>query len=148
MHASFWNSVLIVAVAAAATFLTRVIPFAAFGKRKIPQTVDYLGRILPPAIIATLVVYCLRNVDFISGYHGAAEIIAVAVICVLHLWRRNTPSFGRRRNGCLYDTRSGACLILRDGEFSPSFFVRRPRVMQKARTMRASAPRRRKLWQG
>lgn len=48
MHASFWNSVLIVAVAAAATFLTRVIPFAAFGKRKIPQTVDYLGRILPP----------------------------------------------------------------------------------------------------
>ena len=83
MHASFWNSVLIVAVAAAATFLTRVIPFAAFGKRKIPQTVDYLGRIL-------LVVYCLRNVDFISGYHGAAEIIAVAVICVLHLWRRNT----------------------------------------------------------
>ena len=47
-------------------------------------------RILPPAIIATLVVYCLRNVDFISGYHGAAEIIAVAVICVLHLWRRNT----------------------------------------------------------
>lgn len=90
MHASFWNSVLIVAVAAAATFLTRVIPFAAFGKRKIPQTVDYLGRILPPAIIATLVVYCLRNVDFISGYHGAAEIIAVAVICVLHLWRRNT----------------------------------------------------------
>ena len=61
-----------------------------FGKRKIPQTVDYLGRILPPAIIATLVVYCLRNVDFISGYHGAAEIIAVAVICVLHLWRRNT----------------------------------------------------------
>ena len=75
MHASFWNSVLIVAVAAAATFLTRVIPFAAFGKRKIPQTVDYLGRILPPAIIATLVVYCLRNVD---------------LICVLHLWRRNT----------------------------------------------------------
>ena len=85
-----WNSVLIVAVAAAATFLTRVIPFAAFGKRKIPQTVDYLGRILPSAIIATLVVYCLRNVDFISGYHGAAEIIAVAAICVLHLWRRNT----------------------------------------------------------
>ena len=107
MHASFWNSVLIVAVAAAATFLTRVIPFAAFGKRKIPQTVDYLGRILPSAIIATLVVYCLRNVDFISGYHGAAE---------------QYPSFGRRRNGCLYDTRSGACLILRDGEFSPSFF--------------------------
>ena len=85
MHASFWNSVLIVAVAAAATFLTRVIPFAAFGKRKIPQTVDYLGRILPPV--------CKQgraNVDFISGYHGAAEIIAVAVICVLHLWRRNT----------------------------------------------------------
>lgn len=128
MHASFWNSVLIVAVAAAATFLTRVIPFAAFGKRKIPQTVDYLGRILPPAIIATLVVYCLRNVDFISGYHGAAEIIAVAVICVLHLWRRNT--------------------LLSVGGFSPSFFVRRPRVMQKARTVRASAPRRRKLWQG
>ena len=56
MHASFWNSVLIVAVAAAATFLTRVIPFAAFGKRKIPQTVDYLGRILPPAIYCSEII--------------------------------------------------------------------------------------------
>lgn len=90
MHASFQDSIGIIAVCAAATFLTRVLPFVVFGKRKIPAAVEYLGKILPPAIIAVLIVYCLRTTDFFGAYHGLAEILSIAVICVLHLWKRNT----------------------------------------------------------
>lgn len=90
MNATFTQSVLIIAVCAVFTFMTRFIPFAVFGRNKIPSSVDYLGKILPPAIIATLVVYCLRSMSFsqISGFVPA--IISVAVICVLHLVKRNT----------------------------------------------------------
>ena len=51
--------------------------------------VAYLGRVLPPAMMGLLVVYCLRSVDLLSGSHGLPEAIAVAGIAALHLWKRN-----------------------------------------------------------
>ena len=45
---------------------------------------------LPPAIIATLVVYCLRNVDFLGQTHGLPEVIAVLAVAALHIWKKNT----------------------------------------------------------
>ena len=72
-----------IAVAAAATFATRLIPHVLFGgNRPVPRVVNYLGKMLPPAIIATLVVYCLRNVDFLGQTHGLPEIIAVIAVAV------------------------------------------------------------------
>jgi len=35
-----------------------------FGSRKVPGAVRYLGNMLPPAVMATLVVYCLRSTYF------------------------------------------------------------------------------------
>ena len=49
----------------------------------------YLGRVLPPAIIMMLIVYCLRNVDLFSASHGIPELICVAVAAVLHWWKGN-----------------------------------------------------------
>lgn len=84
-------SVIVIAVAAIATFATRVLPHLFFGgDRPVPKAVTYLGKMLPPAIIATLVVYCLRDVDFLSGAHGLPEIIAIAVCAVLHISVKNT----------------------------------------------------------
>ena len=37
-----------------------------------------------------MVVYCLKDVDVWSGSHGLPEIIAVAVIVVLHWWKGNS----------------------------------------------------------
>ena len=80
-----------IAVAAAATFATRLIPHVLFGgNRPVPRVVNYLGKMLPPAIIATLVVYCLRNVDFLGQTHGLPEIIAVIAVAALHIWKKNT----------------------------------------------------------
>jgi len=87
---NFAVSVIIIAVTAICTFITRVIPFAVFGRNEMPKTIDYLGKVLPPAIIASLIIYCLRNVNFKTGTHGAAEIIAVIITALLHIWKRNT----------------------------------------------------------
>ena len=54
-----------------------------------PKTVLYLGRVLPPAMMGLLVVYCLRNVSLIRSPHGIPELIAIAVIVVLHKWKEN-----------------------------------------------------------
>ena len=36
-----------------------------------------------------LLVYCLRNVDFAAAPHGLPELISIAALTVLHLWKRN-----------------------------------------------------------
>lgn len=80
-----------IAVMAGVTFLTRYIPFLLFdsGKKQVPRIVLYLGRVLPPAIIMMLIVYCLRNVSVTSGTHGIPEFICVALAAVLHWWKGN-----------------------------------------------------------
>lgn len=84
-------SIAVIAVAAIATFATRAIPHILFGtNRPVPKAVTYLGKMLPPAIIATLIVYCLRDVDFLSGTHGFPEIIAIALCAALHIFLKNT----------------------------------------------------------
>ncbi|MCI8360653.1 MAG: branched-chain amino acid transporter AzlD [Clostridiales bacterium] len=75
-------------VMAGVTFLTRLIPFLVFGRGgRPPKTVVYLGQALPPAIIAMLVVYCLRNVDLFAGSHGLPELLCAAVVAVLQMWK-------------------------------------------------------------
>ena len=71
------------------TMLTRFLPFMIFReKAQLPKFVQYLGNALPAAIFSMLVVYCLKNVQFLSGSHGLPEIIAIAVTSALHLWKR------------------------------------------------------------
>ena len=80
-----------VAALVAATMLTRFLPFVLFPPgKKTPPFMEYLGRTLPYATMGLLVVYCLKDVDVWSGSHGLPEIIAVAVIVVLHWWKGNS----------------------------------------------------------
>jgi len=78
-----------IALCAAATVLTRFLPFLVFSSKKpTPRFVQYLGRALPGAVFGMLVVYCLRGVDVLAGSHGLPELIAIAVTAGLHLWKR------------------------------------------------------------
>lgn len=97
-----------IAVMAVVTFLTRVLPFLLFDRGESPpKLVLYLGRVLPPAVIAMLIIYCLRSpsvavpaeltaslsgwlaavVSFFVGW--APQLIAGAVVVVLHAWKHN-----------------------------------------------------------
>ena len=85
------HSVLIIAVAAVVTAVTRFAPFLLFGEhRRIPPIVEYLGKVLPYAIMGMLVVYCMKDVEFLSAPHGIPEILSCIVVALLHLWKRNS----------------------------------------------------------
>ena len=85
------HSLLIVLVMAAVTVLIRFSPFWLFNRGgELPRWVQYLGHMLPPAVMSVLLVYCLRSVDLTGGNRGIPELGCVAVAVALHLWRRNT----------------------------------------------------------
>ena len=72
------------------TMITRFLPFLIFPAGKpTPKYIQYLGTVLPAAVFGLLIVYCLRNVDVLSGSHGLPELIAIALTVVLHKWKRN-----------------------------------------------------------
>ncbi|MGN0570016.1 MAG: branched-chain amino acid transporter permease [Candidatus Fimenecus sp.] len=90
MPISFSRSVIIIVLVAITTFSTRLFPFVIFPQgRKIPKSVEYLGKVLPPAVIGMLVVYCLKGITPLSFPFGLPELIASAVVVALHVWKRN-----------------------------------------------------------
>ena len=91
-----------IAVMAVVTFLTRALPFLLFDRGDHPpKLVLYLGRVLPPAVIAMLIVYCLKSALLAIGGNWTAllepavldqwlpALIASAAVVVLHLWKHN-----------------------------------------------------------
>ena len=79
-----------VAVMAAATFLTRALPFLLFGRGgEPPKVVLYLGRFLPPAVIAMLIVYCYRGTGFAELRGWLPGLIAGLAVVALHIWKKN-----------------------------------------------------------
>ena len=83
------HGALLVAVVAGVTALIRFLPFVVFGGgRPTPRFIVYLAGVLPCAIMAMLVVYCLRHVSLLQGSHGLPELIAILLTVGLHLWKR------------------------------------------------------------
>lgn len=69
--------------------VTRLLPFLLFPADKAtPKVIERLGKLLPGAVFSLLVVYCLKNVELLSGTHGLPEAIAIAGVMLLHLWKR------------------------------------------------------------
>ena len=83
------QQIMTIALCVIATMLTRFLPFLVFpGKKQTPDTVQYLGKALPLSVFGMLVVYCLKNVSFLSGSHGIPELAAIAVTVMIHKWKR------------------------------------------------------------
>lgn len=84
------QSVITIVAVVLGTMVTRFLPFVVFPEgREPPAYVTHLGRVLPYAVMGLLVVYCLRDAVF-TEWHGLPELIAIAVVVALHVWRRNT----------------------------------------------------------
>ena len=97
------QAVAAIAVMAVVTFLTRALPFLLFDRGDHPpKLVLYLGRVLPPAIIAMLIIYCLKGplLALRDGFPHLLPLqaaggwlpafLSVLVVALLHLWKRNT----------------------------------------------------------
>lgn len=80
-----------IAVMALITALLRFLPFLIFkGKATTPPLVEKLGRLLPSAVIAMLVVYCLKDAHFAATAGYLPAVISCLLVGGLHVWKRNT----------------------------------------------------------
>lgn len=85
------RDIMIIIVVALGTILTRALPFIIFNDpSKKPALIDYLSKVLPYSVMAMLVVYCLKDINFFDSNHGLPEIIAISIIIVVHLLKNNT----------------------------------------------------------
>ena len=82
------NAAVLAAVMSLVTILLRFLPFLIF-RKQTPAYITYLGRVLPPAIIGMLVVYCLKDITLTAHPHGLPELIAAVCVVGLQVWRRN-----------------------------------------------------------
>jgi branched-subunit amino acid transport protein AzlD len=90
MRLTNFQTIVTMLALAAGTQLTRWLPFWLFPENKQPPSwVTYLGKVLPPACMGLLVVYCLKDVSWLSTPHGAPELLAIAAVVLLHQWKNN-----------------------------------------------------------
>lgn len=83
------NTFFMVSVIALVTAALRFLPFLVF-RKKTPEPILYLGRVLPFAIMAMLVVYCLKDVSFTAAPYGIPAVISVILVVLLHKWKHST----------------------------------------------------------
>ena len=82
---------LAIVMSALITFGLRALPFVLFrGGRSMPEWMQRLGQILPSAIMAVLIVYCLKGAKSNPIGIGIPGIIAVAVVVASYRRKHNT----------------------------------------------------------
>ena len=81
-------------IAGAVLLLSRALPFLLFRKREIPQFVLYLGRVLPMAVMCILLLYCIKDISFTQTARFLPQLLSLAVVTGLHLWKRSTTLSG------------------------------------------------------
>ncbi len=80
----------VIAVCALVTLFERAFPFLIFRGKQVPESVRYLGKVLPMAIMTTLIVYCLRNIELTAVSSWAPQIISCVLTVLLHFWKGST----------------------------------------------------------
>lgn len=79
-----------ITVSALCTFFLRALPFLAFSGEKMPDWLDRLGKTLPSAIMAVLIVYCLKDTGNDVVRIGFPKIAAVVIVALSYKWKHNT----------------------------------------------------------
>ena len=78
------EQIISIAMVMLGTVLTRFLPFLLFPAGKAtPKYIQYLGKVLPPAVFGLLVVYCLKNVSIFTGSHGIPEFLSILAVVFL-----------------------------------------------------------------
>ncbi len=86
---SILRPAILVAVMSAVTILLRALPFLLI-RGETPPYIAYLGRVLPPAIIGMLVIYCLKDVQPGDPAQLVPAVLGAAAVVALQAWKRNS----------------------------------------------------------
>ena len=76
-------------VMALVIFLLRVFPFAFFSKKEPPAVFNYIGKYLPPLVMAILIIYTLQSVEFTTMPYGLPHIAGCLFTFIMHMWKKN-----------------------------------------------------------
>lgn len=86
---TFQQELITIGMVVLGTMITRFLPFIAFpAGRETPPYIKYLGSVLPGAVFGMLVIYCIKNVNPFEGSRGIPELVSIALVAALHVWRR------------------------------------------------------------
>lgn len=89
MTMTLTQQIFTIAAVVLGTMTTRFLPFLLFPAGKTtPAFVQYLGKALPAAVFGLLVIYSLKDVQLLTGSHGTPEAISIALVIILHCWKR------------------------------------------------------------
>ena len=85
-------SVSIITAVAVTSYFLRAFPFLVLNKKNkaVEKYMMYLGKVLPPAVIGILIIFCLKDTSIVNSPYGIPEMLAVAVVVLLHVWKRNS----------------------------------------------------------
>lgn len=78
-------------ISAACTFFLRALPFLAFhGESRMPRWLEQLGEVLPSAIMAVLLIYCLKDVGDDILHVLVPKFVSVGAVAGSYKWKHNT----------------------------------------------------------
>ena len=81
----------VILISAMITFGLRLLPFLIFRNgTDLPDRIKRLGEILPSAIMAILIVYCLKDVENNFMADGIWSLTAVLIVVVSYKWKHST----------------------------------------------------------
>ena len=82
---------LAILISALCTLFLRALPFLFFGKTRVmPAWLNRLGAMLPSAIMAVLVIYCLKDAIFDPIQTGIPQFLGVLAVVLSYKWKHNT----------------------------------------------------------
>jgi len=84
------KSVLIIIIMSIVTIALRLLPFVVFSSKKTPKLIAHLSKVLPSAVMAMLVIYCLKDINFTAASGFLPQLIASTVVVLSYLWKKNS----------------------------------------------------------
>lgn len=98
-------------IIALATFATRFLPFLCFGSREPPAMLSTIEQNLPPMILLLLVIYCMKDVQWLSAPYGVPERFHYRGCCRATFLEKECNAQYLCRHRTLHGTCSIQCLF-------------------------------------
>ncbi len=83
------TAAILIVICSCIIYLERSLPWLAFGKRTMPSKIKKLSDLLPPALMAILVVYSLKGLTSADFHSAIALIISSIFTALIHIYKKN-----------------------------------------------------------
>lgn len=91
------NALIAVICTALVILFERAFPFLLFSRNKPPRIITFIEKYIPPMVMAALLFYCLKDINFVTATESAIDfkgfvpyLLGVGSTIGLHLWKRNS----------------------------------------------------------